>query len=370
LFGTTDPNSQNSGGVVYEIVKTPIGYDSTPAIVVNLDGQATMGLGANVVADSNGNLFATTRFGGPLSAGAVLEITGSGFVTANLFWQNKSTGQASIWEMEGNTRVGGGAVSPSPGPSWTEIGTGDFYDNGDADILWQNASTGQASIWEMNGNTRVGGGPVSVNPGPNWHAVGTGDFNHDGFSDILWQNTVTGQASIWEMDGQNRTGGGAVTPNPGTAWKAIGTGDFNHDGNSDILWQNTATGQVSVWDMQGNTRIAGGGAVAINPGTAWQAIGTGDFTGDGFSDDIVFQNKNTGQVSIWEMQDNLRTGGGALNDNLGTSWHAVGTDGGTDILLQSTSGQATIWEVSGTTITGGGTVSVNPGTNWRAVGLA
>jgi hypothetical protein len=39
-----------------------------------------------------------------------------------------------------------------------------------SDILWQNAS-GQAAIWEMNGNTIAGGGPVSPNPGPSWRVV-------------------------------------------------------------------------------------------------------------------------------------------------------------------------------------------------------
>jgi hypothetical protein len=88
------------------------------------------------------------------------------------------------------------------------------------DILWQNASTGQASIWEMNGNTLVGGGPVTPNPGTAWKAVGTGDFNDDGGSDILFQNT-SGQSSIWDMNGTSIAGGGPVSPNPGTSWHAI-----------------------------------------------------------------------------------------------------------------------------------------------------
>ena len=52
----------------------------------------------------------------------------------------------------------------------------------------QNTSSGQVSIWEMNGNNIISGGPVA-NPGPSWHAVGTGDFNDDRHSDILMQNT-------------------------------------------------------------------------------------------------------------------------------------------------------------------------------------
>ena len=162
---------------------------------------------------------------------------------------------------------------PNPGTAWKAVGTGDFNHDGFADILWQNTSTGQASVWEMDGNTKTGGGAVSANPGPAWTAVGTGDFNKDGNSDILWQNKNTGQVSIWEMDGNAKIGGGTVTPNPGTAWKAVGTGDFNHDGFADILFQNASTGQVSIWEMEENTKI-GGGAVAPIPAPSWHAIGS------------------------------------------------------------------------------------------------
>jgi hypothetical protein len=51
----------------------------------------------------------------------------------------------------------------------------------------------------MNGNSLIGGGAVSANPGPSWKAIGSGDFNGDGLSDILFQNTSSGQVSIWEM---------------------------------------------------------------------------------------------------------------------------------------------------------------------------
>jgi FG-GAP-like repeat len=291
-------------------------------------------------------------------------------VAADLLFQNTSSGQASIWEMNGSTLVGGGPVSPNAGPAWKAIGTGDFNDDGQSDILWQNAS-GQASIWEMTGNTLIGGGAVNANPGPSWRAIGTGDFTDDGFSDgILFQNTSSGQVSIWEMSGNKLIGGGPVSPNPGPAWQAIGTGDFNKDGFSDILFQNKSTGQVSIWEMSGN-KLIGGGPVNPNPGPAWQAIGTGDFNHDGFSDDILFQNKSTGQVSVWEMNGNALIGGGPVSPNPGTSWRAIGTggDGGSDILFQNTSGQTSIWDMGGNTLTGGGPVSPNPGPSWRAVDL-
>ena len=285
------------------------------------------------------------------------------------FLVQNGSGQASVWEMDGSTRAGGGALSVSPGPAWHAVGTSDFTVDGDSDILWQNTSTSQVSVWEMNGATRIGGGAVSPNPGPSWTAVGTGDFYGDGDSDILWQNTSTGQVSIWEMDGNSRIGGGAVSPNPGSSWKAVGTGDFYGNGDSDILWQNRSTGQVSIWEMDGNSRI-GGGAVSPNPGPAWQAIGTGDFYGNGLSD-ILFQNTSTGQVSIWEMDGNSRIGGGAVANIPGPSWHAIGTGGGSDILFQNTStGEISIWEMDGNSRIAGGAVSPNPGPSWRAVGLS
>ena len=293
----------------------------------------------------------------------------AGGSSSDILWQN-TNGQASIWEMSGTKVIGGGPVSPNPGMSWTEIGTGDFDDDGHSDILWRNTSTGQASIWEMSGATLIGGGPVSANPGPSWDEIGTGDFNGDAHSDLLWQNTSTGQASIWEMNGATLIGGGPVGLNPGPAWRAVGTGDFNDDHHSDILWRNAGTGQVSIWEMSG-TNVIGGGPLSANPGSSWQALGTGDFNDDGHSD-ILWRNTSTGQVSIWEMSGTDVIGGGPIASNPGLNWSAVGTgdfnhDGRSDILWQNTSGQVSIWEMSGTNVIGGGPVASNPGPNWRAL---
>jgi hypothetical protein len=245
----------------------------------------------------------------------------NGDVSSDILWHNDN-GQVAIWEMNGTNQVPGGSqiLPANPGPSWTEVGTGDFNDDGHSDILWQNAN-GQAAIWEMNGTNLIGGGAVSPNPGPSWKAVGTGDFNGDGHSDILWQN-ADGQAAIWEMNGNSLIGGGALGLNAGPGWKAIGTGDFNDDGHSDILFQNTNNGQAAIWEMNGSN-VIGGGAVSSVPGPSWHAIGTGDFNGDGFSD-IQWQNDN-GQAAIWEMNGVNQIAGGSqlVGPNPGSSWHEV-----------------------------------------------
>jgi FG-GAP-like repeat len=161
-------------------------------------------------------------------------------------------------------------ASAIPAPAAPTSPHVDFNDDGHSDILWQNTSTGQASIWEMNGTNVIGGGLVGAAPGPSWQAIGTGDFNADGHSDILWQNVNTGQASIWELNGTNVIGNQLVGAAPGPSWKAIGTGDYNGDGHSDILWQNTS-GQASIWEMNG-TNVISETAVGANPGPSWLAI--------------------------------------------------------------------------------------------------
>jgi uncharacterized repeat protein (TIGR03803 family) len=377
LFGTTETGGTDDDGTAFEIAKST-GLLSTLATFTGANGDELAG---GLTINSAGDLFGTTYYGGASDDGTVFELPIAFVATpavdntttvtdsdpvSDIMWQNTSSGQASIWEMDGITLISGGAVSPNPGPTWRAVGTGAFFSGDTADILWQNTN-GQVAIWEMNGSTRTGGGAVSVNPGPAWKAVGTADFNGDGDSDILFQNTTTGQVSLWEMSGNTRTGGGAVSVNPGPTWKVVGTGDFYGNGDSDILFQNASTGQVSIWEMDGNTRT-GGGAVSINPGPAWKAIGTGDFNGDGLSD-ILFQNKSTGQVAIWEMDGTTRIGGGAVSTNPGLSWHAIGTDGGSDILFQNTSGQVSLWEMDGATRIGGGAVSPSPGPSWRAIEL-
>ena len=367
-----------SGFTGSNCIQLPAGW-SFSNFLENLSGT----LGTLTV--SNGSTTAALDFAGDFTAGnfTVEQLEGITYILPatpaaphvnfngdDILWQN-ANGQASVWDMSGNTLIGGGPVSPNPGPSWHAVGTGDFNDDGHSDILFQNTSSGQASIWEMNGNNLIGGGPVSPNPGPSWRAVGTGDFNDDGHSDILFQNANSGQVSVWEMNGNTLIGGGPVSPNPGPSWRAVGTGDFNDDGHSDILFQNANSGQVSVWEMNGNTLI-GGGPVSPNPGPSWHAVGTGDFNDDGHSD-ILFQNTSSGQVSVWEMNGNTLIGGGPVSPNPGPSWHAVEAgdfngDGHSDILFQNTSsGQASIWEMDGTHVIGGGPVSPNPGPSWLAI---
>ncbi|HVU15360.1 MAG TPA: FG-GAP-like repeat-containing protein, partial [Candidatus Didemnitutus sp.] len=63
----------------------------------------------------------------------------------------------------------------------------DFNGDGKSDLVWTNTTTGDRSVWFMNG-TAIDSFGYLANIDPVWHIVGTGDFNADGKTDLVWEN--------------------------------------------------------------------------------------------------------------------------------------------------------------------------------------
>jgi len=382
---TIDLTGVESGGGTLEDPYLRV-YDSAGALLVENDdivpgtihdsrltyhvtATGTYYVGASAYNDLyTGTYRASVAMGGVAPAGS--DFNGDGF--SDILWQN-TDGRVQISELNGTSIIGGGTVEPIPGASWKAIDAGDFNGDGKSDILWQNTD-GEVQISELNGTSIIGGGTVGGNPGPSWHAIGTGDFNGDGKSDILFQHT-NGHVGIWELDSNQIIGGQGtlVGSNPGSAWQAVGTGDFNGDGCSDILFQHT-DGWVGLWELIGTVVIEGPGTiVGSNPGPSWRAVGTGDFNGDAKSD-ILFQHTN-GLVGIWELDGtNVIGGSGTLvGGNPGASWQVKSTgdynnDGYSDILFQQADGAVGLWELVGTNVIGGsGTIVAEADSGWIVV---
>ncbi|MBD1924247.1 FG-GAP repeat protein [Microcoleus sp. FACHB-831] len=199
------------------------------------------------------------------------------------------------------------------------------------------------------------------------------DFNSDGKSDILWRNYATGQNVVWQMNGTTFTNGLFLTSNNDLNWKLEGTGDFTGDGkNDDLLWRNYATGQNVVWEMNGTT-FANGIFLTSNNDLNWQISGTGDFNGDRKSD-IVWRNYATGQNVVWEMNGTTFANGIFLTSNNDLNWQISGTgdfngDGKSDLVWRNyATGQNAVWEMNGTTFANSLLLTSNNDLNWE-IGL-
>ena len=261
------------------------------------------------------------------------------------------------------------ALNGNASLSGLEDYTGGAFISG-ADTL---ANTGAYDIVSNNG---IAGAPASafINSGL-FEKTGGGGVSDvtSNFVNNAALNVLSGSVKFSSGFTNNGVIHGRVTQSGGvTTVRALAPSDFNEDGNSDILWQNANSGQASIWDMNANA-LTGGGGVSPNPGPAWKAIGSGDFNGDGHAD-ILWQNTSTGQASIWDMNGKSLIGGGPVSPDPGPAWQAIASgdfngDGLSDILFQNTSsGQVSIWEMDGNKLMGGGPVSPNPGVAWKAIG--
>jgi hypothetical protein len=104
--------------------------------------------------------------------------------------------------------------------------------------------------------------------------------------------TVVAASTVVNAQGQ--------TQDPTVSFRVIGTGDFTGDGHNDsIVFQNN-NGRPAIWIMNGFTAV---NEVALpNPGSSWVLTGIGNYTGaaNGQSD-LFFENAGTGQAAVWTM---------------------------------------------------------------------
>jgi len=227
---------------------------------------------------------------------------------ANLIWQDEATTQVTVnyfSGLEGAVYTGWNWLNETGVSGWHVVAVADFDNNGTADLIWQNNSTGQVTVnfyGGAGGATYQGWCWLNVNSNVGWNVVGAADFNGDGVPDLVWQNVATRQVTVNYYGGaQGCTYSGWNWLNaagvPG--WTVAGAADFNGDGVPDLIWQNDATAQVTV-----NYYGGVGGAVyqgwnwlnqAGVPG--WTVEGAADFNADGVPD-LVWENNTTAQVTV------------------------------------------------------------------------
>jgi hypothetical protein len=245
----------------------------------------------------------------------------------DLVWQNRSTGQLSLWKMSGFTRMTGDPFNPSmvPDTGWKIVATADMDKDGYADLLWQHDS-GYVAVWKMRGTDRLSGELITPTPlsDTQWRIVGAGDVDRDGYPDIVWQHQ-DGRIAVWYMRGTTYLSGAVIVQSlSDQGWRVAGVADMNRDGNLDILWHHSATGEMAVWLMNRGQLVDARLLNESCPDLNWNVRGLGDFDGDG-DVDVLWQNDVTGGLAAWVMDGVTVQRGLFLDTSVpDTNWKVVG----------------------------------------------
>ena len=229
LFGTTETS-------VFELAKTGTSYASTPltlATVLDPIGGLTV--------DASGDLFGTEATTGPGGDGSIFEITDSGFVTNNIYW-NGGTGS---WDVATNW-------TPQEIPTGTNIvyivATGTNVVNaaaagGDAaaSLTLSANSTLNISTELSVGNALANSGNVDVDDGATLVVAGTVDNTGTISLDSTGDDTTLALSGIVAFEGS-----GTVT-----------LADDVH--NESIVSEGAITGDLSPATLENQSNISGSG---------------------------------------------------------------------------------------------------------------
>jgi hypothetical protein len=228
---------------------------------------------------------------------------------ADLVWQQETTGELALWFFDGTKRVGVSSLSPDRVPD-RKLGasaSGDFDADGQTDLVFRHQTTGAASIWLMNGQSRTSAVPLSPARPAAWRIAAAADWNADNGADLVWQNASTGDVEIWYLNGTSFASSAAVTPSRPAVWQVAAAADWNADGKPDLLWQNQKTGALDVWYMNGPARTGSATLSPSKPASPFKLLAAvADFTGDG-QPDLLFRDPLFGSLAIWVMNGTSRT---------------------------------------------------------------
>ena len=249
----------------------------------------------------------------------------------DLIWHHQTDGRLAVWLMDGTTETAGVALSPPavPDTSWKVVGSADLDGDGYFDLVWQNVADGRVAAWLMNGLTSREG--LLLSPGQvadtDWRIRSVGDFSGDGKPDLIWQHETQGLVAIWIMNGLHLIDGRLLSSSAtDLTWQIVGGGDFNGDGYRDLVWQNRVSGDISIWLMEA-TNVAG--MVPVPPGsgpdTNWAIRAVGDVDGDG-RPDLIWQHRLNGGLACWLMDGTTQRTAISLTPGevADTNWHIVG----------------------------------------------
>jgi hypothetical protein len=242
--------------------------------------------------------------------------------SADLIWQNSTTGQRAVWLMQRTSYSGTADLPTLANTAWQISGTADFNTDGSTDVLLRNVTTGANAVWLMNGTSQLTTFNLPALPNTGYRFCGVADFNSDGKPDILLRNAATGANAVWLLDGTSLLGVANLPGLPDPNFSFEGTGDFNGDGKPDIVIRNTVTGANALWLLNGTALLSIVNLPAL-PDTRYRIRAVADYDGDGRAD-IVWRNGTTGANAIWLMNGTALVSTANLPALPGAAWDIAG----------------------------------------------
>lgn len=225
----------------------------------------------------------------------------------DIMWRDTKNGYNYVWLMNGTSVSSGLSLTTITDNTWFVAGVGDFsihkaaHPDGYTDIFWRNVSTGENTLWKMQGDNVTRSVSLPDLSGRNWVVAGLGHFDNDTSIsiDILWRDLLNGYNAVWLLKGTTITGVAQLPTYSDGSWVVAGVADFNLDGSVDILWRNKTSGYNAVWLLKG-MEISSVQMLTQLADTSWSIAALGDFNADGYVD-ILWRNQDTGVNSIWLM---------------------------------------------------------------------
>ncbi len=273
----------------------------------------------------------------------------------DIVWRNPSTGDNTVWLMNGPTVTSSLTLPNVPGGNtWVIEGNGDFNRDRLSDLLWRDTS-GNTVIWYIDPTIptgKVNSEWIAQQIDPSFLIRGITDFGNDDKADILQHNPTSGAVRIWHMDGAIRIQEQLLPLTRTSPWTLAGTGDLDGDGRPDLVWHNGSTGANEVW-FQSYGAYPTAQSLTANT-SAWVVAGINDFDGDGKAD-LLWRNTATGDNQLWLMNGSMVTSYINLPSVPANDWNIVGVsdfdgDRRADILWRDTSGNNVIWFMNGGTL--------------------
>ena len=347
FYGTTYYGGPNDSGTVFKLsVSGTVGtiqtlYSFSSDVDSNTGEYTGNSDGANpqapVVFDNQGNLYGTTYYGGINDQGAIFELNPSTaqLTTLHSFSNVNSSAENSdgvnpyaalVLGSDGNfygTATGGGTggfgtiFKITTSGMFTTLYSFTADNNGNLDGGYPEAALVQGSDGNFYGTASVGGagdaGSIfSITPSGSfsplyYFSTDSGSGNADGSmpsapllisNGIIYSTTVAGgldeAGTVFALTDPSLT---STTPSPSST-----RFDFNGDGHADLIWYNTGSGDVSVWDMDDLSVLQYGATfTSLAPSSGWQPVAAPDVNDDGVPD-LVWWNKNTGELSAWTLE--------------------------------------------------------------------